>query len=842
MLPELSLIDNLDQPERSGQATAEQGLDPDIFLRWTNEIRMQPSWRVDADKASEYYAGNQIDPELAQELQQKGLGPLITNLIAPTVNILLGTEAKTRSDWRVIADTDDYQEVAEAQSSKLFEAERESRADRACSDAYAQQIISGLGWVEVTRDGNPFNYPYKVGAIHRREMFYDWRSKSPDLADAKYVVRKRWYDIDEACNFFPEAADVIRAAGSGWPAFWLERAKEDVQLQHAFDSERRISFEDWEWRNLNSRTVAITEVWYRVYTKGLILDLPTGPVEFSMQNMVHVAAVASGKVWPKQAHYSKLRRAFFVGGHKLMDDDMGQTKLPYIPFWGYREDLTAIPYGIVRSMMGPQDEVNARRRKLLWQLSAKRVVVDSDALDTRYNDFSDVVNEVARPDAVVVLNPQRRNAGGFQVDPNAGLSEQQFKIMEESKQSIQEVAGVFNAQMGRDSSATSGLAINSLVEQGNTGSAEINDNYRFARRLVGERLLELINEDLLKGPQQIVCGEYGTKRKMIVLNEPAIDPETGMQYLKNDVSKAKTKVALEDVPSTPAYRAQMQVMLAEVMKSLPPQMQAVMAPYFIESTELKDRHEIAARIKQSMGMTDPETGDDLDPKVAAMQQQMQQMQEYIQQGTQAFQQLQGHAADLEKQLSDKQAEMALRGHEIDVNAELKSRELDIKATEAEASVQAEAIRAEAERSRAETDSSVKLRDIDARMMEASHAREAQLLAPEPEERDEAAELAKIQKLLEPLQKQIESIAKAMAEPEEDEGKELAAIQKMLEPLQKRIDEIASKEKEEPAEPKAQAMAPAPVINVSIGGKKTVTVKRDASGNIIGAEVEEEAAE
>lgn len=835
MLPELSAIDHLDQHEQTGVATASEGLTPEIFLRWTNEIRMQPGWRVDADKAAEYYAGNQIDPDLASELQAKGLGPLITNLIAPTVNILLGTEAKTRTDWRVIADHDDQQDVAEAQSAKLFEAEREARADRACSDAYAQQIISGIGWVEVSRSSNPFEYPYRVQYIHRREMFWDWRAKKPDLSDAKYVVRKRWYDIDEACNFFPHAADTIRAAGTGWPAFWLERAKEDVSLMHAFEAERRISLEDWEWRNLNSRTVAVTEVWYRTHVRGLVLMLPDGPVEFDQMNPVHLAAVGTGKMWPKAATYSRLSRAFFIGGHKMVDEDMGIAKLPYIPFWGYREDLTGIPYGVVRSMIGPQDEVNARRRKLLWQLSAKRVVIDSDALDTRFNDFSDVVAEVARPDAVVVLNPQRRNAAGFQVDPNAGLSEQQFKIMEESKQAIQEVAGVFNAMMGRESSSVSGLAINSLVEQGQTGAAEINDNYRFARRLVGERLLELINEDMAGKPTAVVVGQIGTKRKTINLNVPTVDPQTGMQYLANDVSKAKTKVALEDMPSTPAYRAQMNVMLAEVMKSLPPQMQAVIAPYFVESTELKDRHEIASRLKQQMGMAD-ENGEEISPEVAALQQQIQQMRQYIEQGTAEYQQMQQMTAQLQAQLKDRQDELALREREKIIDADLKVRELEVKELEANAKSQAEIEKANAEREKMQRDYEAKMAEIDARKTEAAHAREAQLLSvQEVPERDEAAELAKIQKLIEPIQKQLADLAKVVSEPDKDDGKEIEQIKALIEPLQKRIEEMAAKEKSEPKEEKQ-----APVLNLSLNGaKRKVTVKRDSSGAIIGAEVEED---
>ena len=355
------------------------------------------------------------------------------------------------------------------------------------------------------------------------------------------------------------------------------------------------------------------------------------------------------------------------------------------------------------------------------------MVVDSDALDTRYNDFSDVVNEVARPDAVVVLNPQRRNAQGFMVDPNAGLSEQQFRIMEESKQAIQEVAGVFNAMMGRESSANSGLAINSLVEQGNTGAAEINDNYRYARRLVGERLLKLINEDLAGKPVDVVSGEIGTKRRIIKLNQPAIDPQTGMKYLMNDVSKAKTKVALEDVPSTPAYRAQMQVMLAEVMKSLPPQLQATMAPYFIESTELKDRHEIATQMKRAMGIQTDENGDDIDPHVQQLQQQIMEMQQFIQQGTGEYQAMSQQVQQLQQQLKDRQEELALKREQLALDAKTKNRELDIKALEADASVQAERIRAAAESRRAETDAALKMADLQHKRQESQATREAQLL-------------------------------------------------------------------------------------------------------------------
>jgi len=127
--------------------------------RWLDKIRNQPSWHREADKTCDYYDGNQLDAETLARLDEKGFSPLVTNLIQPTVNAVLGMEANTRTDWRVGGDDEQYQDVAEALSAKMHETEREAQADTATSDAYASQIKTGFGVVEVSRNSNPFNYP-----------------------------------------------------------------------------------------------------------------------------------------------------------------------------------------------------------------------------------------------------------------------------------------------------------------------------------------------------------------------------------------------------------------------------------------------------------------------------------------------------------------------------------------------------------------------------------------------------------------------------------------------------------------------------------------------------------
>lgn len=625
---DVQVVDGLAAQE-SGGVVKDGGLTPKEFLSFAYDIQHQPSWRVEADKCVDYYDNNQLDLETLQALQAKGMGPLITNVIAPIVNVVLGMEAKTRSDWRVTADDDAVTDVAEALSAKLFEVEREARADRACSDAYGGQIKAGLGWVEVSRENNPFSYPYRANFVHRREIFWDWRDQTAGLTKSRYLIRKRWYDIDQAKAFFPKSADLLEAYRGDSMRMYLETVHQGLELAHSLDQLRGLDLADYEnFRSWDRERICLYEVWYRRWVRGYVLRLPTQDVlELNMKNPLHVALLSRGMAKPEAAVYSKMRMGIWAGPIRLMDCACDTDELPYVPFWGYREDRTGVPYGLVRLMLSPQDEVNARRQKMMWLLGSKRVVMDADALDQESNTTQTMLDEIARADAVVVLNPNRKNSqSAFAVDSNQSLAKDQFQIMQDAEQSVQRVVGVFNSMLGRnDSGADSGIAINSLVEQGTTGLAEINDNYRYARRLVGERLVSLIREDIIGKPVQIIVGETGKQRK-ISLNTQGVHQPSGMQIVINDVRSAKVKVGLEDIPSTPSYRQQQLTMLTEVMKGLPPQLQAAIAPFYMEATDLKQRRDMADALRKTMGITEPRT-----PEEAQQMQQEQQQQKAIQQ-------------------------------------------------------------------------------------------------------------------------------------------------------------------------------------------------------------------
>lgn len=584
---------------------ANSALPRELVEQFLREIKHQPNWRREADRAADYYDGNQLSSETVEKLKERGQPPLVTNLIKPTVDTVLGMEAKTRSDWRVRPEDDDQcpDELAEGLSVKLKHAEIESRADRAVSDAYAAQIKAGLGWVEVAREHDPFKCPYRVKYVHRREIFWDWRAEQPDISDARYLIRRRWLELEHAIALMPQYATLFRMLTGGWAGF-DPLIEADTKLVQSWEIERdtRMSAEDW--RDMERLRVCLYEIWYRKWVRGFVMTLPNGTtMEADFNNPRHNEAIVAGIAKIKQATFQKVRLAWYCGPHFLYDvpSPYKHNQFPYVPFFGHREDLTGVPYGLVRSMISPQDEINARKSKMLWSLNSRRVVTDSDAVP----DHGKAAAEVARPDAYVILNANRKPQSSFKVEPGGELASQQYQVMQEAKQEIAESSGIHKAMQGQTSGATSGLAINSLVEQGLNTLAEINDNFRYSRRLVGEMLFELVKQSLMQGPSKVTIGE-GKSKRVIPLNVPVRDPQTGQMVIVNDVAAVRAKIVLDDIPSTPTYRMQQLQMLTEITKSLPPNLQGFVIDFVIEATDMPRRHELADRLRAAVGIQDPE--------------------------------------------------------------------------------------------------------------------------------------------------------------------------------------------------------------------------------------------
>ncbi|HHI3225763.1 TPA: portal protein [Escherichia coli] len=601
-----------------------------------SDIDSQPKWRDAANKACAYYDGDQLPLEVLQVLKDRGQPMTIHNLIAPTVDGVLGMEAKTRTDLLVISDDpdDETEKLAEAINAEFADACRLGNMNKARSDAYAEQIKAGLSWVEVRRNSDPFGPEFKVSTVSRNEVFWDWLSREADLSDCRWLMRRRWMDTDEAKATFPGMAQVIDYAIDDWRGFVDTTVTEGQPspLMSAWEEYQSWDRQQNEWLQRERRRVLLQVVYYRTFERLPVIELSNGRVvAFDKNNLMHAVAVASGRVQVRVGRVSRIREAWFVGPHFIVDRPCSapQGMFPLVPFWGYRKDKTGEPYGLISRAIPAQDEVNFRRIKLTWLLQAKRVIMDEDA--TQLSD-NELMEQIERPDGIIKLNPARKNqksvADVFRVEQDFQVASQQFQVMQESEKLIQDTMGVYSAFLGQDSNASSGVAISNLVEQGATTLAEINDNYQFACQQVGRLLLAYLLDDLKKRRNHavVINRDDRQRRQTIVLNAEGDNGE-----LTNDISRLNTHIALAPVQQTPAFKAQLAQRMSEVIQGLPPQVQAVVLDLWVNLLDVPQKQEFVERIRAALGT--PKSPDEMTPEeqeAAAQQQALEQQQAELQ--------------------------------------------------------------------------------------------------------------------------------------------------------------------------------------------------------------------
>lgn len=576
-----------------------------------SEMRHEPEWRDKADKATLYYDGEQRDSRTLLTLKDRGLPVLVRNEIAPAIDVLLGMEAKNKTRSKIVSDSKEgeAEEVARALTSEVIKTERQTRTGRACSDAYAEQVKGGLSWVEVANEDNKFLGHTRVQHVARKEIYWDWRSKRPDLLDARYLIRRQFLDKDIAIGMLPKHKELILNSLSSW-ANWdaWESSVNHQYLSGCYDLERnRTTIPQDEWISTDRKRICIYEVWYRVYENILVFTDSNGIVrEFDKNNIMHVSLVASNMVTLSKSLTSKVRISWWIGPHLVSDEPSpyNHNFYPYVPFWGFRDDKHNMPYSLVSRGISLQDEINARVSKLMDILSSKRVIADSDAIDFKFNSIAKVRQQIASANSFILLDPNRKNVDGFKVETDIPLADRQFELLQSASTSLKEVLGVNMSMQGQgDIGNKSGIAVNALIEQGNTGTAELNDNFRYGRTLVSELLLAGVKQDIGKKQKDIMIdnSENDKENEIISLNKPNTD-ENGMDYISNSVFHSRTEVEIEEIPSHQSVKQQQFMDMLDFIKLLPPGHMAAVADKLVMTSDLEYKKEIAETFRQLAGI------------------------------------------------------------------------------------------------------------------------------------------------------------------------------------------------------------------------------------------------
>ena len=590
------------------------------YIEILSEIEEQAPWRTNADKEMDYVDGNQLNSELLQKQAAVGIPPAVEDLMGPALRALTGYEASTRTDWRVSPDSGPSgQDVADALGYELNQAEKASRADQACGDAFRAQAAVGVGWVEVSKQSDPFQYPYRCAPVHRNEIHWDMQGNAEDplLEKSRWLRRSRWLRPERIIAAFPKHKEVIRMCGRHGSQWWGDTTVmqaldggSSTGLQNAWNEARGWTVEESRWYDSTRRELCLTELWYRRWEQVPVLTSPDGRVvEFDENNPAHLYAVTTGASKVTVATIARMRMSYWLGPHKLHDGPSPYSHrfFPYVPFVAFREDRTGVPYGYARSMIYQQDSVNSGTAKLRWGMSVVRTERTKGAVAMSDAQFR---QQIARPDADIVLDADHMALPGavFKVHRDFQLNDQQFKLLQDARLAIERVSVITSGFQGKSGTATSGVQEQTQVEQTNQSLGTLMANFRSARARVGEILMALIIADWgTKHRTVTIEGQDGvTEDRVIELNKPEVDPATGLQYLSNDLSRTMLKVGLEEVPSSTTYRQQQLKTMGEAVKSLPPNYQAAITPFMVSLMNVPFKRAVVEAIRAAGQQETPE--------------------------------------------------------------------------------------------------------------------------------------------------------------------------------------------------------------------------------------------
>ncbi len=625
-----------------------------IMEWWTQAREIESINRYQQSVDADFYDGLQWSDEDAQELIARGQAPLVYNRIKPAMDWIIGTEKRSRFDFKVQARRDEECEAAEAKTALLKYLSDVNKTNFSRSRAFADAVTVGVGWLEDGIRSDTTDEPLFSRYETWRNIWYDPLSVERDLSDARYIFRSKYVDIDIAKAMFPNRVRTLESAAIQASQIGIDRDDEDYL--GSFTQQRDMRGEVMHRRSYASSglihnrriRVRLIECWFREpVTKKRIRGAGYNGVDYDPQNPEHAQAVEFEYASVYDAIVMQVRCAVMTTDAflTLADSPYIHNKFPFTPIWGFRRQRDNAPYGAVRNIRDPQENLNKRMSKALHILSTNKIIADIDAA----TNWDDIREEAARPDGIILLDG-RRDAR-FETDVDKGLAQEHVNLMEVDKQMIQDVSGITDENMGHASNATSGRAVTARQEQGSVITTEYFDNMRYAMQTQGEIQLSLIEQYYPHSKVIRILGD-NNQPEFMSLNKPTINQQTGQVEMLNDITNTIADFIIDESEFRATQRAAMFDMFSELFKSLPPEITIKLMDLMFEYSDLPGREEIVTRIRKINGESDPKKKNDPEEVARAQQQQQQEAQQQQNDQMRVQLELQKLQADIAKTTAD----------------------------------------------------------------------------------------------------------------------------------------------------------------------------------------------
>ncbi len=527
--------------------------------------------------------------------------------------------------------------------------QNEARADAPVEWAADSAAEGGIGWFRLTAyeiDEDSFDQDLRLERVTNSLSVYpDPHASKPTRSDMRYLLitedvpRSEFIRLHGADHL--TSLDAFRAVGDtgGW---------------------------------VTDKTIRIAEYWRVEYDESRLVELNNGqtfkgdaipkgvkkgdePNDLKRERTVRTPRVK----WSKITATKELQKTDWLG-----------SRIPFVPILGeeLNVDGKCVLRGVIEPAMDAQRMINYTFSAAIESaaLAPKSPWVYAEGQIENYKAIwqtANTANHAGLPYTPVSL------LGQPVPPPQRNSVEQPIQAMVElmirSEDAVKSTTGIFDPSLGNTNPREkSGTAIKALQDQSAFGQSNYQDNVTRAMVYAGELMVELgpkildrpgriiqilqlddtPNSVMLGQPHTPAQGPQGTPQPILdpATQQPVSDPshpvvapqmQAGMAKFY-DLKNGKYGVAVTVGRDHVTKRQESNAALGELIPHLPPPMQAVLTPEYIETLDFQDSAKIADIARKALppGLQAQESGQpQIPPQV---QQQMQQMQQALQQAKQ----------------------------------------------------------------------------------------------------------------------------------------------------------------------------------------------------------------
>jgi hypothetical protein len=501
----------------------------------------------------DFYDGLQWSEEDARIVEERGQAPLVYNETKVACDWVLGSEKRNRTDWKVLPRTEDDVTGAEVKTKVMKYVSDVNLVPYVRSAVFKDQTVAGLGWIEDSVSPDATKDVLYCGRESWRNILHDSFDRSVDGEGMRYLFRWRDLDLDVACALFPGQEGKLQRASKGEEELLLDDEStlwymgSPLRDRNEPSMFKRGIIPDAVRSAFNSRQrVRLYECWYKVPAKVDVIKGAGHDGEvFDEQNKAHVAAVEEGRAFVIPSTTMIVRCSYFVDDC-LLDDfnsPFKHNRFPFTPFFGFRRARDGMPYGMIRNMRDPQEDLNKRMSKALFLLSVNQVITEIGAFNEQGEyTLEDAMDAVSRPNGVVVMRDGTRR---FEIRRDYNELQGQTELVSMDRQFLQSSSGVTDELLGRRTNATSGVAIAARQDQGSLTTSGLFDNYRLGMMLSGQKQLSNA-EKFYTMPKviRLTAPKKGTF-EWVKINQPEVQPDGSVRFL-NDISASSADFIVDE--------------------------------------------------------------------------------------------------------------------------------------------------------------------------------------------------------------------------------------------------------------------------------------------------------